>query len=274
MNSKSTCIVLSIALLFHAYTIPSETKTLDLNSSNKSNTKTASELATIKDEIVCVSFQEIVAKSEAGKIMQEKINRAQEEAAKPIQEEEKELQKKQKELQKTQTDLQKKQKDFQAKKDTIDGEVIEFEKIAKTLTEEARNKKISDLQARSQELIDEKRKLERAMQVFEDETIEFNRMQQKIQSNVEKIKAKIQSLYQKEMAAFDAFVKETIQEIALKEKWDLVVPQEAMIYAHPSKSKTQLVIAELDKKTKEKNKAKKQAIEEKNSSTQVTKSKL
>lgn len=222
------------------------------------------------EEIVCISGQEVMNKSEAGEALQAKLKAAQEEATKPLEAEGKKLQQKQQQLLASQTAAQNKQQELQAKKDALDADVAEFEKTATALSEEARNKKIEPLQTRSQTLMDEKRKFDRMVQELEDDGVEFTRMQQKLQAEVKKVEAKIQALSQKEMGTFDNLIRETIQEVAQKEGWSMVLMQESLVYAHPNKSKTALIITELNKKTKAINQAKKQAIEKNNTKKETS----
>ncbi len=263
MISTKTTLLLSAISLFSASMIL--TKMEEPISTSIQKNKLDNKIETIiKEEIVCISGKDIMEKSEAGEALQAKLQSAQEEAAKPLKEEEAKLLKKQQQLQAAQAEAQNKQQELQAKKDALDADVVEFEKIAPALSEEARNKKIEPLQARGQSLVDDKRKFDRMVQALEDDGLEFNRMQQKLQADVKKMEAKMQALYQKEMNPFDALVKETIQEVAQREGWYIVLMQESVVYAHPSRSKTQLIITELNKKTKAANQAKKQAIEKNN----------
>lgn len=263
MKSTKKILLLSTISLFSTSVAISKEE-VHVSASHKNKIESV-----IKEEIVCISGKDVMEKSEAGEALQAKLHSAQEEAAKPLQSESKKLEDKQKELQKAQTEAQNRQQELQAKKDALDADVAEFEKTAANLSEEARNKKIDPLQARGQSLMDDKRKFDRIVQSLEDESVEFNRMQQKLQAEAKKVEAKMQALYQKEMGAFDAMVKETIQEVAQAQGWYLVLMQEALVYSHPSKSKTEMIIAELNKKTKALNQAKKQAIE-KNSAKKDT----
>ncbi len=253
-NTKTT-------LLFSTLSLFSASTTFSKEEVHVSHAQKAKIETVIKEEIVCISGKDVMEKSEAGQALQIKLQTAQEEANRPLQAEAKKVEQKQQELQKAQETILKKQQELQAKKDALDIDVAEFEKAAPNLSEDARNKKIEPLQTRGQEIMDEKRKFDRMVQAFEDDNIEFGRMQQKLKADADKVNAKIQTLYQKEMGAFDALVKETIQEVAEREGWYFVLMQESLIYAHPSKSKTQLIVDELNKKTKALNLAKKQAIE-------------
>ena len=255
MKNTKTTVLLSALSLFSTPTImPKEESHANSTQKNKIE-------SVIKDEVVCISGKDVMESSDAGQALQTKLQAAQEEASKPLQSEAKKVEQKQQELQKQQEIILKKQQELQAKKDSLDSDVAAFEKVASSLSEDARNKKMEPLQAQGQELMDEKRKFDRMVQSFEDEGIEFGRMQQKLKADAEKINAKMQGMYQKEMGAFDALLKETIQEVAQREGWYLVLMQEALIYSHPSKSKTDIIIAELNKKTKAINLAKKQSIE-------------
>ncbi|MFA5998430.1 MAG: hypothetical protein WC747_00215 [Candidatus Babeliales bacterium] len=63
------------------------------------------------------------------------------------------------------------------------------------------------------------------------------------------------------MGIFDTLVREVIKEVAHREGWDIVLMEENIVFVNPSVLKTNLVIAELDKKVKALNKAKKEAAE-------------
>jgi|GEM_PF-1149754 len=272
MISTKKTLLLSAISLFSASMILAKTEEAISISTHK--TKLDNKIETIvKEEIVCISGKEIMDKSEAGEALQAKLQSAQEEATKSLKEEETKLLKKQQQLQAAQAEAQSKQQELQAKKDALDADVVEFEKTAPALSEEARNKKIEPLQARGQSLVDDKRKFDRMVQALEDDGVEFNRMQQKLQADIKKVESKMQALYQKEMNPFDALVKETIQEVAQREGWYMVLMQESLVYAHPSRSKTQLIVTELNKKTKAINQAKKQAIEKNNMKKETSVSK-
>jgi len=179
--------------------------------------------------------------SEAGKAIRAKVQSEQEKLTKPLQEEDKKLQAKGQKL--------------QAEKEALGAEVAEFEKNAKMLSEQARQSKIDSLQDRGQKLEDGKRELDRMAQKL------YGNPNLNIEGDVQKVEAKIQAVNQKEMGIFDTLVREVIKEVAHREGWDIVLMEENIVFVNPSVLKTNLVIAELDKKVKALNKAKKEAAE-------------
>ena len=192
-------------------------------------------------KIVTISGQEVMTKSETGKKVQDKMANEQERLTKTLKSEEESVKKAEKNLTKEQEDLQ---KDF-----------ADFDKNAKMMSAESREKKQSDLQDKAIKFDDNKRKFERDVA--------------KLNAEGQKIQTKLSELYQKEMTKLDDFVKKTIKEEAEKNKWDLVLMEESIMYASPKISKTSMIVEKLDAKTKAMNLAKKEAIEkEKNASAQ------
>ena len=192
-------------------------------------------------KIVTISGQEVMTKSETGKKVQDKMANEQERLTKTLKSEEESVKKAEKNLMKEQEDLQ---KDF-----------ADFDKNAKMMSAESREKKQSDLQDKAIKFDDNKRNFERDVA--------------KLNAEGQKIQTKLSELYQKEMTKLDDFVKKTIKEEAEKNKWDLVLMEESIMYASPKISKTSMIVEKLDAKTKAMNLAKKEAIEkEKNASAQ------
>ncbi len=183
--------------------------------------------------IVTISGQEVMTGSETGKKLQETMQRKQNEFAEPLKKEEEAVKKSEKALMDLQESLQK--------------EFAEFDKNAKTMSAETREKKQNDLQDKAIKFDDSKRKFERDVA--------------KLNAEGQKIQTKMSELYQKEMTKLDAFVKSTIKEEAEKNKWDLVLMEESIMYASPKISKTKMIVEKLDAKTKAQNLAKKEAIE-------------
>jgi len=183
--------------------------------------------------IVTISGQEVMTKSKTGQDLQDKMQREQTKFADPLKKEEEEVKKAEKSLMEDQEKLQK--------------EFAEFDKNAKTMSAETREKKQADLQDKAIKFDDSKRKFERDVA--------------KLNAEGQKVQQKMSDLYQKEMTKLDAFVKSTIKEEAEKNKWDLVLMEESIMYASPKISKTNMIIEKLDAKTKAQNLAKKEAIE-------------
>ena len=184
-------------------------------------------------KIVTISGQEVMTKSETGKKLQDKMNNEQTKLTESLKKDETDIKKAEKSLMKEQEDLQ---KDF-----------ADFDKNAKMMSSEGREKKQTELQEKAIKFDDNKRK-------FERDVAKLNAEGQKVQN-------KLSELYQKEMTRLDTFVKTTIKEEAEKNKWDLVLMEESIMYASPKISKTNMIIEKLDAKTKAQNLAKKEALE-------------
>lgn len=221
MNNSKTTLFFSLAALLFF---------TDISADAKSNSS-----------IVVISGRKVMDDSEAGKAIRAKVQSEQEKLTKPLQEEDKKLQAKGQKL--------------QAEKEALGAEVAEFEKNAKMLSEQARQSKIDSLQDRGQKLEDGKRELDRMAQKL------YGNPNLNIEGDVQKVEAKIQAVNQKEMGIFDTLVREVIKEVAHREGWDIVLMEENIVFVNPSVLKTNLVIAELDKKVKALNKAKKEAAE-------------
>lgn len=226
MNFKKTVACLTLcSMLQSTQFLNAETVALTAEKTtkeNKSNTV-----------IVTVSGQKVMLESETGKSIQTRLQTEQQKLAAPLQAEEKKLREKEQKLIET--------------KERLDRDVAEFDKNSKSLTAEERNKKIESLQERAQKLEDDKRDLDR--------------MVQKLQAEARKLEAKMGEVYKKEMAKFEALLQETIKELAQIHHWDIVLMEEAVVFAHQSVSQTKKVIAKLDEKAKAANLAKKQALE-------------
>jgi outer membrane protein len=183
--------------------------------------------------IVTISGQEVMTRSETGKNLQDRMQREQTKYAEPLKKEEEAVKKAEKTLMDDQEKLQK--------------EFAEFDKNVKMMSAEAREKKQAELQDKAIKFDDNKRKFERDVA--------------KLNAEGQKVQQKMSDLYQKEMTKLDAFVKSTIKEEAEKNKWDLVLMEESIMYASPKISKTNMIVEKLDAKTKAQNLAKKEAIE-------------
>lgn len=184
------------------------------------------------ESIVTISGQKVMGESETGKAVQFKLQEKQRELASPLQTEEKKIQKLEEKL--------------IADKETLEKDFAELEKAGKMLSAEQREQQAEAVREKAIKFEDQKRELERSAQ--------------KLQVDARKVEAKMQELYQKEMAKMDMLVKETIKELAQKHNWDIVFMEESVVYSNPKLSKTPLVAEALDAKTKALNQAKKQTI--------------
>jgi Skp family chaperone for outer membrane proteins len=118
------------------------------------------------------------------------------------------------------------------------------------------------IQAKEQKLIDKDKDPKSDKSALEFEKRELGLQIQKLQAKGQEIETKLSEMYQKEMGKFEALVKETIKELAQKHAWDIVLMEEQAVYVNKKAvSKTTEVIAELDKRAKAANLAKKQALE-------------
>jgi outer membrane protein len=183
--------------------------------------------------IVTISGQEVMMKSETGKKLQDKMQHEQAKFTEPLKKDEEKVRKAEKALMEDQEKLQK--------------EFAEFDKAVKTMSPETREKKQAELQDKAIKFDDSKRNFERDVA--------------KLNAEGQKVQTKMSELYQKEMTKLDTFVKSTIKEEAEKNKWDLVLMEESIMYASPKISKTHMIIEKLDAKTKAQNLSKKEAIE-------------
>jgi Skp family chaperone for outer membrane proteins len=187
--------------------------------------------------IVTISGQDVMMKSETGQKIQVKMNNEQEKHAKNLKTEEEAIKKAEKAL--------------MAEQETLQKDFTDFDKNAKMMSSETREKKQKELEEKAIKFDDNKRKFERDVA--------------KLNAEGQKVQAKLSEIYQKEMTKLDAFVKSTIKEVAENNKWDLVLMEESIMYASPKMSKTNMIIEKLDAKTKAMNLAKKEALEKKSS---------
>lgn len=183
--------------------------------------------------IVTISGQKVMTESETGKAIQVKLQDEQKKLTAPLEKDKNVLQGLEKKLTET--------------KKAIETQYAEFEKTSKMLSAEAREQKAEGFR-------------DSALK-FEDMQQEFNRKAQSFEASAQKVEKKMNDLYQKEMTKLDGLVKQTINELAQKHGWEIVLMEESVVYANPKSSKTSMVIEELDKKTKALNQAKKQALE-------------
>lgn len=221
-NKKTTYLLALLAISQTTFITTTPTNHLD----NKSHHKQSLDIAT-------VNIQEVMISSETGKEIQQRLQDEQAKLVTPLQKEEQAVNKKGQALKEL--------------KDKLDKDIAEFEKIASTLSKESGTQKAEALQERAQKVEDEKR--------------EFDRLVQKLQTDGQKLQAKLQELYQKEMTKFQTLVTETIKDLAHKHGWDIVMVEESAVYTNPALSKTKEVITEVDKRNKAAKLAKKEALE-------------
>lgn len=184
-------------------------------------------------DIVTVSGKQVMMESETGKAIQDRLQKVQTDMATPLTTEEKKIRDKEQKLLKL--------------KEGFDKDATEFEKTAKNLSNEELTQKAEAFQDRKVKLEDEKR--------------ELDRMIQKLQAEARRVEAKMGEIYQQEMSKFEKILNETIQHLANLHGWNIVMMEENLVFSNVSKTKE--VIAELDKKAKAANQAKKQALESK-----------
>jgi Skp family chaperone for outer membrane proteins len=131
------------------------------------------------------------------------------------------------------------------------------EKLAAPLQKEGEK-----IQKKDQELAAKEKDPKADKSALEFEKRELGLQIQKLQAEGQKIEAKLGEIYKKEMGKFENSVKETIEYLAKMHNWDIVLMEEQVVYVNKKAvSKTAEVIAELDKRTKAANLAKKQALE-------------
>lgn len=170
--------------------------------------------------VAVVEAEKVVRLSLEGKVIQKKLMDKQEEYSKP--------------LRKQEADLKVLEEKFIEAKKNIEKQIKEFQgKAGDLLSEEAKEKKAEEIQQKQQNLEE--------MQATSQQKFK------KYQETAKRIEQKMAALYQKEMTAFDQKIKHTIEEVARKEKWDLVVTKEVTVYAAPSTDKTDVIIEALDK---------------------------
>lgn len=175
----------------------------------------------IESNVVTTSGQKIVTESKIGQELNEKLQKEKERLSKPLQEDEKVIIEKEKVL--------------QEKKKEIDKEAEEISN-SKLYSPEAKQKKFDELQEKARRLEEDKAELERLIK--------------RLQADAKRLEAKMTQMYQEEMGKFDGLIKETIKSVANKEGWDVVLMEEAVVYANPAVSKTDFIIKELDAKFK------------------------
>lgn len=131
------------------------------------------------------------------------------------------------------------------------------EKLASPLQQEA-----EIIQSEQQKIIKEDQDSNADKGALEFKKRELALKMQKLQAEGQKVEEKLGEMYKKEMAKFEASVKEVIASLAQRHGWDIVIMEEQTVYVNKkSVSKTVEVIAELDARTKAANAAKKQALE-------------
>lgn len=167
--------------------------------------------------VVTISGQKVIQNSETGKKIQQKLQKEQESLAKPLQAEE--------------TIVRKKEKDLQEKKRKLDKEAEEIAN-SKLLSQEAKQRKYEELQDQVRSLEEDKSELERLVR--------------RLQDNAKRVENKMSQTYQEEMTAFDKKIKQLIKDVAEKHGWDIVLMEEAVVYASKNVSKTDIIIKELD----------------------------
>jgi len=185
-----------------------------------------------KSTVVVISGQRVMTESDLGKQVQESLQKKQQELTAPLQNKEKNIREIEKKLLEEKNSLEK-----------------EFSSLDKNLNTDDR---LESLRERALKLEDDKRNLDRMVQT--------------LRADAQKIESKLSEMYQKEMAKIDTQIKETIKELAQRFNWDVVLMEESVVYSNPDISKTNLVIEELNKKTRAKKLEKKQAIEKQSTS--------
>lgn len=170
--------------------------------------------------IVTVKTEAIITESKYGKNIQVKIRKEQEKLAAPF----KDLEEK---IKRQEADLFEKQKAL-AKEDEL------FKTQASLLSPDARAEKYDKLQDKHRDL--------------DEEVANFQRSMRKAHDDAKKVDEKLAAFYRKEMMAFEQEIKNMIRDIAKAEGWDIVMAQEACIFASEATDKTAVVIQKLDAK--------------------------
>ena len=174
--------------------------------------------------VVTISGQTVVQKSKIGQKVQKKLQEEQEHLSKPLQEDEKRIRIKEQELLKKKQELDK------------DAEEITNNKL---LSQDAKQRKFEGLQDR--------------VRVLEEDKAELERLAKRLQADAKRLEGKMSQLYQEEMSKLDVQIRDIIKDVAAREGWDIVLMEEAVVYAAPSVSKTDVIIKELDELDKKNN---------------------
>jgi len=183
--------------------------------------------------VVVIDGEAIIKTSERGRALHENLTKKQEILAAPLKKEE--------------AEIQNSQKTFESNKKTFETSVLKLQgKESELLSPEAKEQQVEKLQKEQQKL--------------EELQVQIQQKVKQFQANATRIEQKINAEYQKEMDAFDKSIKEVIEAAAVREKWDIVLMQ--VVYAHPSKDVTKIVIDDLNKAYKpiNENTSKKAAI--------------
>lgn len=170
-----------------------------------------------KSGVVTINGQKIIKDSKIGKQINDELMAEKDKLAKPLLADEQHIMQKDQQLQKNKQDL-----DKEASEVTT----------STLLSDEAKQRKIEGLQEKAR--------------LLEKDKAELELLVKQIQQDAKRLESKMQQMYQEKMGKFDAKIKEVIKSIAATEGWDVVLMEEQVVYAGPSVSKTDVIIAKLD----------------------------
>lgn len=132
----------------------------------------------------------------------------------------------------------------------------EQDKLAAPLRKEAEM-----IQKKEQKLIEKSKADNTDANDLEFEKRELTLQVQKLQSDSRKLEEQFGGVYQKAMLEFEKKLKQTVEDLGLKNGWDVVFVEEQVFWSNPKLSKTSEIKSELDKRVKKANQEKQAKLE-------------
>ena len=113
------------------------------------------------------------------------------------------------------------------------------------------NDKIKSLEAKSKMISDEARNkeidaIQDIRRQIEETSAERDRLAKKFNEDAKRAELRLEALYKKEMAAFEAEIREVIKTTKINLGWDIIQPKESLLDCSDRMDKTSIIISKLD----------------------------